>query len=128
MAAIPEIPNANPPVTRDSVAALAAARRIDPQLALRVEVLRLYCFLVGYSFRITSAFRSHAEQNKLYAQGRPKEPGYTPGDVVTNARGGQSKHNDQGKGYATAVDIYCTDPSNPKRPAAEVTSEVARVG
>jgi len=42
------------------------------------------------------AFRSFAEQNALYAQGRT-----TPGKKVTNAKGGQSNHN-----YGVAVDLF----------------------
>jgi len=38
--------------------------------------------------RITNAFRSWDEQDKLYAQGRT-----IPGSIVTNAKGGDSYHN-----------------------------------
>lgn len=48
----------------------------------------------GYTFFITDGFRSIAEQNELYAQGRTK-----PGKIVTNAKGGESAHN-----YGLAVD------------------------
>lgn len=46
------------------------------------------CKKRGITFRVTSAYRSIEEQDKLYAQGRTK-----PGQVVTNARGGHSFHN-----------------------------------
>lgn len=45
--------------------------------------------------RIISGYRSYAEQNALYAQGRSK-----PGREVTNARGGHSTHN-----FGIAFDI-----------------------
>lgn len=45
--------------------------------------------------RIAQGYRSFAEQDALYAQGRTK-----PGKKVTNAKGGQSIHN-----YGFAVDI-----------------------
>lgn len=45
--------------------------------------------------RFTQTFRSAAEQNALYAQGRTK-----PGQLVTWAEGGRSYHN-----YGLAVDI-----------------------
>ena len=63
----------------------------------------------GGDFRVTSGYRSNAEQDKLYAQGRT-----TPGNIVTNARGGQSKHN-TGK----AIDIVWTGGTgiNDRRPA-----------
>ncbi|MCL2634385.1 MAG: D-alanyl-D-alanine carboxypeptidase family protein [Oscillospiraceae bacterium] len=42
----------------------------------------------GINLRITGAYRSYEEQEKLYAQGRTE-----PGNIVTNGRGGQSYHN-----------------------------------
>jgi len=42
------------------------------------------------------AYRSIAQQNALYAQGRT-----APGKIVTNAKGGQSNHN-----YGVAVDLF----------------------
>ena len=49
----------------------------------------------GIKLRVVSAFRSIAEQNKLYAQGRT-----APGNIVTKAKGGQSSHN-----FGTAIDV-----------------------
>ena len=43
---------------------------------------------LGIQLRITQGYRSIAEQDALYAQGRT-----APGEIVTNARGGQSYHN-----------------------------------
>ena len=45
--------------------------------------------------RVTSGFRSIAEQEQLYAQGRT-----APGNVVTQVKGGRSYHN-----YGLAIDI-----------------------
>lgn len=42
----------------------------------------------GHLLLVTQGYRSSEEQNKLYAQGRT-----TKGKIVTNAKGGQSKHN-----------------------------------
>lgn len=50
----------------------------------------------GIYVQISSGFRSFAEQNALYAQGRTK-----PGSIVTNARGGYSNHN-----FGLAVDYF----------------------
>lgn len=50
---------------------------------------------LGITLRVTQGFRTYAEQDALYAQGRT-----TPGDIVTNARGGYSNHN-----FATAFDV-----------------------
>ena len=49
----------------------------------------------GFKLRITSAFRSFAEQQALYDQGRK-----TPGEIVTNAKPGTSFHN-----YGLAIDV-----------------------
>lgn len=48
----------------------------------------------GIYVQITEGFRSNARQNELYAQGRTKS-----GNIVTNAKAGQSNHN-----YGIAVD------------------------
>ena len=49
----------------------------------------------GIKLRITSGFRTYAEQDALYAQGRTKG-----GSIVTNAKAGQSSHN-----FGTAIDV-----------------------
>lgn len=46
--------------------------------------------------QISSGFRSFADQNALYAQGRTKS-----GNIVTNARGGYSNHN-----FGLAIDYF----------------------
>ncbi|EUJ51783.1 M15 family metallopeptidase [Paenilisteria rocourtiae] len=53
---------------------------------------------------VNPCFRSKAEQDALYAQGRTK-----PGQIVTNAKGGQSNHN-----FGVAVDLclYTNDGKN----------------
>lgn len=70
----------------------------------------------GIYVGVAQGFRSKAEQDAIYAQGRRGIPGEK---VVTQARGGQSNHN-----YGVAVDlfVYSDDgseaifllPSNPK--------------
>jgi peptidoglycan L-alanyl-D-glutamate endopeptidase CwlK len=55
----------------------------------------------GIHVVITNGFRSVQEQNRLYAQGRT-----TPGNIVTDAKGGQSYHN-----YGLAVDFALETPS-----------------
>ncbi|MBW1296439.1 M15 family metallopeptidase [Aquimarina litoralis] len=49
----------------------------------------------GIFLRVTDGVRTFTEQDELYAQGRT-----APGDIVTNARGGESYHN-----YGLAVDV-----------------------
>jgi peptidoglycan L-alanyl-D-glutamate endopeptidase CwlK len=70
----------------------------------------------GMDALITDGFRTFAEQDKLFAQGRE-----TPGDIVTNARGGESNHN-----YGMACDLYpviggqvFTDPTAGNKPRFE---------
>lgn len=67
------------------------------------------CEAAGLNILITCTYRSSAEQDALYAQGRTK-----PGAKVTHARGGQSRHNDtlDGKPASTAFDIV---PPGPRR-------------
>jgi peptidoglycan L-alanyl-D-glutamate endopeptidase CwlK len=67
---------------------------------LRAEAREIYhqscrCLVGRAQVRFTSTFRSVAEQNALYAQGRTR-----PGNKVTWAEGGKSYHN-----YGLAVDI-----------------------
>lgn len=53
----------------------------------------------GINVQISEGHRSYARQNQLYAQGRTR-----PGNIVTNARGGQSWHN-----FGIAVDFFLTN-------------------
>lgn len=46
------------------------------------------CHAQGINVIITETYRSSAEQEKDFAQGRS-----APGHIITNARGGQSPHN-----------------------------------
>lgn len=67
----------------------------------------------GMDALITDGFRTFAEQDALFAQGRTK-----PGPKVTKARGGESNHN-----YGMACDLYpvigghvFTDPTPANKP------------
>jgi len=51
--------------------------------------------MLGLPIRITEGYRSPERQNELYAQGRT-----TKGNIVTNAKGGESNHN-----HGCAVDV-----------------------
>ena len=75
-----------------------ASRRIEdlhPKFQLLARRFLDACRDAGHNIIITCGYRSIAEQDALYAQGRTK-----PGRRVTNARGGQSWHN-----YGLAIDI-----------------------
>jgi len=66
------------------------------------------CGRRGIAIFVTSTLRTFHEQDRLYAQGRT-----TPGNIVTNARGGESKHN-----HGLAFDIAFRSP-----PAADEYGE-----
>ncbi|MCP1289761.1 MULTISPECIES: M15 family metallopeptidase [Chromobacterium] len=82
-----------------------ASRRIEdlhPDLQPICREFVRRCEAAGVTALITTTWRSGAEQDELYAQGRTK-----PGSKVTNARAGQSAHNAmiQGKPAARAFDV-----------------------
>jgi len=55
--------------------------------ALAIELI-IRSYHIGINVQITSGLRTYAEQTKLYNQGRT-----TAGNIVTNAKAGQSIHN-----------------------------------
>jgi peptidoglycan LD-endopeptidase CwlK len=61
---------------------------LKPIVRKKAKMLVAACQEKGISLIVTSAFRSFEEQNELYAQGRTK-----PGNIVTNAKAGESFHN-----------------------------------
>ncbi|MET0439142.1 MAG: M15 family metallopeptidase [Devosia sp.] len=61
---------------------------LHPVVRAKCEAHMKACAAAGMPIRITATYRSVAEQNALYAQGRSK-----PGKIVTNAKGGTSYHN-----------------------------------
>ena len=67
----------------------------------------------GIIIKVTSAMRTYAEQDDIYAQGRTK-----PGKIVTNVKGGYSNHN---FGIAFDVTIFkgSDDPEKAKTPVYE---------
>lgn len=70
--------------------------KLTPRAAERWALLKHHCALQDIHIKLTSGYRSNAEQALLYAQGRT-----LPGSIVTNAKPGESKHN-----YGVAFDIY----------------------
>lgn len=72
---------------------------MHPKVRKEVEEMYIYANnkLLGKGVRLRFAYtlRTIEEQNSLYAQGRTK-----PGNIVTNAKGGQSYHN-----FGLAFDI-----------------------
>lgn len=68
---------------------------LHPKIREAVNAVLCSCLALGIEVRIVQGFRSFAEQDALYAQGRT-----IPGHIVTKARGGQSPHN-----FGLAVDF-----------------------
>jgi peptidoglycan LD-endopeptidase CwlK len=68
---------------------------VHPTLKTKAIELIKRAHAQGIYVLITQGYRSIAEQNELYAQGRTK-----PGKIVTNAKGGYSYHN-----FGLAFDI-----------------------
>lgn len=70
-----------------------------PQLVKAVDAILDEAEAAGCSFYVTSGFRSFAQQWELYEQGRSR-----PGQIVTNARAGDSAHN-----FGLAADLCLDD-------------------
>lgn len=87
----PDVPRSDKRIAGLHPDVQAAADRLVRQAADR-----------GIDIAITSGFRSSEEQDRLYRQGREEA-----GNIVTNARGGQSYHN-----YGLAIDFALRDGSD----------------
>lgn len=74
---------------------LLANQDLNPHIVDRATAVLGRARREGMDMRVVDGFRSVAAQDALYAQGRT-----TPGNIVTNARGGSSWHN-----YGLATDI-----------------------
>jgi len=74
-------------------------QNVNPTLAASIVQMDTILSQESIAFRVTAGMRTWAEQNALYAQGRT-----IPGNIVTNARGGESWHN-----YGVAVDVVPMD-------------------
>lgn len=74
-------------------------KQLKPKVERLLGVFIAKCLSSGIRIIPTHGYRSIAEQNAIYAQGRTK-----PGKIVTNAKGGQSLHN-----FGVAFDICFSD-------------------
>ncbi|MFP7296283.1 M15 family metallopeptidase [Neobacillus niacini] len=74
---------------------------LHPFVKERSDQLVQQAAKIGIVVLITDGFRSIDEQNTLYEQGRTTE-----GNIVTNAKGGESYHN-----YGLAIDFALETPS-----------------
>ncbi|MEK5030805.1 M15 family metallopeptidase [Paenibacillus sp. FSL R7-0302] len=84
-------------LTLEQVKQKSAARlaKLHPAVLAGANELIRRSYNRGVQILITQGMRTIAQQNELYAQGRTKK-----GDIVTNARGGDSFHN-----YGLAIDF-----------------------
>jgi peptidoglycan L-alanyl-D-glutamate endopeptidase CwlK len=74
---------------------------LEPDFKVKIQQLLSELSLRGIRCVVTSARRTIAEQDDLYAQGRTK-----PGKIVTKAKGGQSPHN-----FGLAADLCPIKPN-----------------
>lgn len=63
-------------------------KELLPLVQRKLKAHKDICAKHGLHFLVTCTYRSVDAQNQLYAQGRTKA-----GNIVTNAKGGQSFHN-----------------------------------
>jgi peptidoglycan LD-endopeptidase CwlK len=77
--------------------------------------------LKGVQILIYCTYRSTAEQNILYAKGRT-----SPGQVLTWAKGGESKHNHTENGVPAALAFDCV-PTLHGRPMWNLTPETHKM-
>lgn len=95
------LPPSKPRLVQPDQLSLDRLASLHPKL--RHEALGLFHEVCqrGLGIRVTAAFRSFQEQERLYQQGRT-----APGPRVTNAKAGQSYHN-----YGLAIDFCLLGPS-----------------
>ena len=70
--------------------------KLHPRLQSALNTLQSQCSAKGLVLGFSDGYRSAADQDDLYAQGRTQ-----PGSIVTNARGGYSQHN-----WGIAADFF----------------------
>ena len=91
-----------------------------PELQEKAEKLVSACRGQGLLIGIGECFRTVAEQDKLYAQGRT-----TPGSIVTNAKGSSYSSHHQ---WGTAFDIYRNDGTGAYNDSEGFFSKVGAIG
>ena len=77
------------PLSAAQVQQFGEAWGLHPQLTVRILWVWWQAHNAGVAIRFVEGHRSHERQAELYAQGRSR-----PGSIVTNAKPGQSRHND----------------------------------
>lgn len=78
----------NTPAIKKTMITSRAISELEPVTRARCEALIKTCALADIDLIITCTYRDDEAQNKLYASGRTEK-----GRILTNLKGGQSKHN-----------------------------------
>lgn len=78
-------------------------KKLRPRVQRLADRLLKAMEILGHPIVVTQGYRSCEEQDKLYAQGRTR-----PGQIVTNARCGESLHN-----YGVAFDVAFLENGSP---------------
>ncbi|AAK78985.1 peptidoglycan L-alanyl-D-glutamate endopeptidase CwlK [Clostridium acetobutylicum] len=80
--------NPNPVINYSNRPSSISLSSLNPYVALLAQRFLNLCTANGLNVRVIQAFRSWYEQDQLYTQGRTM-----PGNIVTDAQGGDSYHN-----------------------------------
>lgn len=94
--------------------------KCHPRLQEKAAELKKTCSDRGYKIEIGESFRSAAEQDALYAQGRTK-----PGQIVTNARGSSYSSMHQ---WGIAFDFYRNDGKGAYNESGNFFENVGQIG
>lgn len=94
--------------------------KCHPRLQEKAAELKKTCADRGYKIEIGESFRSVAEQDALYAQGRTQ-----PGQIVTNARGSSYSSMHQ---WGVAFDFYRNDGKGAYNETGRFFENVGQIG
>jgi peptidoglycan L-alanyl-D-glutamate endopeptidase CwlK len=97
---------ANQPGRTSRWATKARREKVRPATVAKVDAMLAALDAAGIPCVVTDGHRFDSDQGALYAQGRT-----APGPIVTNARPGESAHNEDRDGFAEAVDVAPQDAS-----------------
>lgn len=81
---------------------------LTPILKIMAERFLNICVILNIDVFVTCTLRSNEEQDEHYAHGRTK-----PGKIITNEKGGQSKHNPDPNGKSRAFDVAFRPDNDP---------------
>lgn len=94
--------------------------KLHPDLQKKIDEFKIKCEKSGLKVGIGECFRTVAEQDALYAQGRTK-----PGKIVTNARGSSYSSMHQ---WGVAFDFYRNDGKGAYNTSGQFFQKVGAIG